>query len=89
MAIRCKMRLSQVIGQTLAVAQRQSFHCRYDPKLVVAEDASFQKATPSRWLSSRLTTPKLLRQLCNWPNLLLRYHAGTSCLITNRFHEPA
>lgn len=61
MAIRCKMRLSTVIGQTHGGA-KAIFHCEYDPKLI-AEDASFQKATPSGMAEFVIDNPMAFEQL--------------------------
>ena len=61
MAIRCKMRLSNVIAQQWGGA-KAIFQCEYDPKLV-AEDASFQKATPSGSAEYQIDNPKAAEQL--------------------------
>lgn len=61
MAIRCKMRLNNVIAQQWGGA-KAIFSCEYDAALV-AEDASFQKATPSGMAEYQIDNPKAAEQL--------------------------
>ena len=61
MAIRCKMRLSQVIGNNVRRLEG-NIPPRVNPKLV-AEDAGFQKATPSGMAEFQIDNPKAVEQL--------------------------
>lgn len=55
MAIRCKMTLENVF------AQKAIFRCTYDQK--IAEDVSFQKATPTGHAEFQIDNPKAAEQL--------------------------
>ncbi len=61
MGIRAKMKLENVFAQAWGGA-KAIFRCEYDPKLV-AEDASFQKATPSGHAEFQIDNPKAAEQL--------------------------
>ena len=61
MAIRCKMNLTHVVGQSWG-GIRAFFNCQYDPKLI-AEDITFQKATPSGQAEFQIDNPKAVEQL--------------------------
>ena len=61
MAIRAKMTLQGVFGQTWG-GFKAIFSCQYDPK-ICAEDAGFQKATPSGQAEFQIDNPKAIEQL--------------------------
>jgi|GEM_PF-1456660 len=61
MAIRCKMRLDDVVSTSWG-ARKAFFSCSYDEKLA-KEDASFQKATPSGHAEYVIDNPKASEQL--------------------------
>lgn len=61
MGIRCKMKLENVFAQAWGGA-KAIFRCEYDPQLI-AEDASFQKATPSGHAEFQIDNPKAADQL--------------------------
>jgi hypothetical protein len=61
MAIRCKMRLDDVVGMEYG-GRKAFFSCQYDQKLA-AEDASFQKATPTGRAEFVIDNPKATEQL--------------------------
>lgn len=61
MAIRCKMRLQNVIAQQWGGA-KAIFSCEYDPKLI-EEDVAFQKSTPSGLAEYQIDNPKAAEQL--------------------------
>lgn len=61
MAIRCKMRLDNVFRQNWG-GIKAFFSCAYDAKLA-AEDASFQKATPTGSAEYQIDNPKAAEQL--------------------------
>lgn len=61
MSIRCKMRLDNVFAQTWGGA-KAIFSCQYDPELI-AEDITFQKATPSGLAEYQIDNPKAAEQL--------------------------
>jgi len=60
MGIRAKMRLENVFAQAWGGA-KAIFRCEYDQK--VAEDVSFQKATPSGHAEFQIDNPKAAEQL--------------------------
>ena len=60
MGIRCKMKLENMFAQSWGGA-KAIFRCLYDPKL--AEDASFQKATPSGHAEFVVDNPLAAQQL--------------------------
>ena len=60
MGIRAKMVLENVFAQSWGGA-KAIFRCQYDPK--VAEDVSFQKATPSGHAELQVNNPKAAEQL--------------------------
>ena len=60
MAIRCKMRLENIFAQAYGGC-KAIFRCEYDQK--VAEDISFQKATPSGFAEYIIDNPKATEQL--------------------------
>lgn len=60
MGIRAKMRLENVFAQAWGGA-KAIFRCEYDQK--VAEDLSFQKATPSGHAEFQIDNPKAAEQL--------------------------
>lgn len=60
MAIRAKMQLENVFAQQWGGA-KAIFRCTYDQK--VAEDLSFQKATPSGCAEFQVDNPKAAEQL--------------------------
>lgn len=60
MGIRCKMTLESVLPQQWGGSQA-TFRCTYDQQ--VAEDVSFQKATPSGYAHFMIDNPKALEQL--------------------------
>ncbi|MDE2103554.1 MAG: hypothetical protein KGL39_40315 [Patescibacteria group bacterium] len=60
MGIRCKMKLENVFAQHWGGA-KAIFRCEYDQK--VAEDVSFQKATPSGFAEYQIDNPKAAEQL--------------------------
>ena len=60
MTIRCKMKLENVIAQQWSGA-KAIFRCVYDQK--IAEDISFQKATPSGFAEYQIDNPKAAEQL--------------------------
>ncbi len=60
MGIRAKMRLENVFAQAWGGA-KAIFRCEYDQK--VAEDVSFQKATPSGHAESQIDNPLAAEQL--------------------------
>lgn len=61
MSIRCKMRLQNVFAQSWGGA-KAIFTTEYDAALC-AEDASFQKATPSGCAEFQIDNPKAAAQL--------------------------
>lgn len=61
MAIRCKMRLDDVVSNAWG-GRKALFSCTYDEKLA-KEDASFQKATPSGHAEFVIDNPKASEQL--------------------------
>lgn len=61
MGIRAKMKLENVFAQAWGGA-KAIFRCEYDPQLI-AEDASFQKATPSGHAEFQIDNPKAAEQL--------------------------
>lgn len=60
MSIRCKMTLDNVVPTTLG-AVKAMFRCAYDQR--IAEDVSFQKATPSGSAEYIVDNPKAIEQL--------------------------
>lgn len=60
MTIRAKMTLESVLPQAWGGSQA-TFRCLYDQK--VAEDVSFQKATPSGYAHFQIDNPAALEQL--------------------------
>lgn len=60
MGIRCKMTLENVFANTYG-GSKAIFRCTYDSK--VAEDVSFQKATPSGMAEFVVDNPKAAEQL--------------------------
>jgi hypothetical protein len=60
MAIRCKMTLQGVFANQWG-GMKAVFSCLYDPKK--AEDASFQKATPSGTAEFVIDNPAVMPQL--------------------------
>ena len=60
MGIRAKMRLENVFAQAYGGA-KAIFRCEYDQQ--VAEDVSFQKATPSGHAEFQIDNPKAAEQL--------------------------
>lgn len=60
MAIRAKMRLENVFAQSWGGA-KAIFRCAYDQK--VAEDVSFQLATPNGHAEFQIDNPKASEQL--------------------------
>lgn len=60
MAIRAKMILENVFAQQYGGA-KAIFRCTYDQK--VAEDVSFQKATPSGFAEFQIDNPRAAEQL--------------------------
>lgn len=60
MTIRCKMQLENIFAQTWGGA-KAIFRCIYDQK--IAEDLSFQKATPSGFAEFQIDNPKAAEQL--------------------------
>lgn len=60
MTIRCKMTLENVFAATYG-GSKAIFRCIYDQK--VAEDLSFQKATPSGFAEFMIDNPKAAEQL--------------------------
>ncbi len=60
MTIRAKMILESVLPQQWGGSQA-TFRCTYDQQ--VAEDVSFQKATPSGYAHFTIDNPKALEQL--------------------------
>ena len=61
MAIRAKLRLENVFAQSWGGA-KVVFRCEYDPNLV-AEDITFQKATPSGHAEFVIDNPAAAEQL--------------------------
>lgn len=61
MAIRCKMRLDDVVSTSWG-GRKAFFSCSYDEKLA-KEDAGFQKATPSGHAEYMIDNPKATEQL--------------------------
>ena len=61
MAIRCKMTLTNVFANSYG-GSKAIFHCAYDPQLI-AEDISFQKATPSGTAEYVIDNPSAAEQL--------------------------
>jgi hypothetical protein len=61
MIVRVKMKLENVFAQSWGGA-KAIFRCEYDPKLI-AEDVSFQKATPSGCAEFQIDNPKAAEQL--------------------------
>jgi hypothetical protein len=61
MAIRCKMRLEDVM-RTSWGGRKAFFSCSYDPELA-KEDVGFQKATPSGSAEFIIDNPKATEQL--------------------------
>lgn len=61
MAIRCKMRLTNVFAQSWGGA-KAVFTCEYDPDLI-AEDRAFQKATPTGCAEFQIDNPKAAEHL--------------------------
>lgn len=59
--IRCKMILESVVP-CLYGGSEAIFRCIYDPDLI-AEDKSFQKATPTGTAHFRIDNPSAIRQL--------------------------
>lgn len=60
MGIRCKMQLENVFAQAWG-GSKVIFRCVYDQK--IAEDVSFQKATPSGMAEFQIDNPKAAEQL--------------------------
>ncbi|MDR3473305.1 MAG: hypothetical protein P4M09_16725 [Devosia sp.] len=60
MGIRCKMTLENVFAQSWGGA-KAIFRCTYDQK--IAEDVSFQKATPSGHAEFVVDNPRAAEQL--------------------------
>lgn len=60
MGILCKMRLENVFAQAWGGA-KAIFRCEYDQK--IAEDMSFQKATPNGYAEFQIDNPKAAEQL--------------------------
>jgi len=60
MGIRCKMTLENVFANSYGGA-KAIFRCAYDQK--VAEDVSFQKATPTGFAEFHIDNPKAAEQL--------------------------
>jgi hypothetical protein len=60
MGIRCKMTLENVFAQSWG-GSKAVFRCTYDQK--IAEDVSFQKATPSGFAEFQIDNPKAAEQL--------------------------
>lgn len=60
MTIRCKMQLENVIATQWSGA-KAIFRCVYDQR--IAEDVSFQKATPSGFAEYQIDNPKAAEQL--------------------------
>ena len=61
MAIRCKMKLQNVFANSWG-GTKAIFSCEYDSQLV-AEDASFQKTTPTGSAEYVIDNPKAAEQL--------------------------
>lgn len=61
MAIRCKMRLEDVIRNAWG-GRKAFFSCQYDQRLA-EEDVGFQKATPSGSAEFVIDNPKATEQL--------------------------
>jgi hypothetical protein len=59
-AIRCKMTLENVFANAYG-GSKAIFRCTYDQK--VAEDVSFQKATPSGFAEFQVDNPKAVEQM--------------------------
>jgi hypothetical protein len=66
MGIRCKMKLENVFAQAWGGA-KAIFRCEYDQK--IAEDLSFQKATPSGLASSRPPPPNCQKRITSFSQL--------------------
>lgn len=60
MGIRCKMTLENIFANAYGGA-KAIFRCVYDQK--IAEDVSFQKATPSGFAEFQIDNPKAAEQL--------------------------
>lgn len=60
MAIRCKMRLENVIAQQWG-GDKAIFRCDYDK--AIADDVSFSKATPNGLAEFQIDNPKAAEQL--------------------------
>jgi len=60
MGIRCKMRLDGVFAQSWGGA-KAIFRCEYDQR--IAEDLSFQKATPNGFAEFQIDNPAAAAQL--------------------------
>ena len=60
MTIRCKMTLENVFAQSWG-GSKAIFRCTYDQK--IAEDISFQKATPTGCAEFQIDNPKAAEQL--------------------------
>ncbi|MGH7239779.1 MAG: hypothetical protein ACREHG_06890 [Candidatus Saccharimonadales bacterium] len=61
MAIRAKMQLYSVIGNSYGPSLQANFSCVYDPNS--EEDKSFQKATPSGTAQFTIDNPAVFPQL--------------------------
>ncbi|MDX2221144.1 MAG: hypothetical protein SFV21_00255 [Rhodospirillaceae bacterium] len=61
MSIRCKMRLQNVFAQSWGGC-KAIFTCEYDER-VCAEDAGFQKATPTGCAEFQIDNPKAAQHL--------------------------
>ena len=61
MAIRAKMTCTGVFAQSWGGA-KAIFHCQYDPQLI-AEDLSFQVATPTGMAEFSIDNPKAAEQI--------------------------
>ncbi|MEY9196624.1 hypothetical protein ABIA16_001740 [Sinorhizobium fredii] len=60
MGIRCKMRLESIYAQAWG-GSKATFRCVYDK--AIAEDVSFQRATPSGFAEYQIDNPAAAEQL--------------------------
>jgi len=61
MAMRCKMTLHAVVGNTWGTGVKAFFHTQYDPS--IAEDVAFTKATPTGHIEMVVDNPAAIKQL--------------------------